>query len=176
MDAVRRAIEAQQRRVWEAFEAEVRRAEAERDDRLRRLKSAAIALDGSGPETAEISTEASAPPQPKRRRRRAGGRSRVDVRKRREAVFRELVERGVAVGPIQISRALNVPIRVIRNDLKQLCEEDKVERVGSGSGTSYEAKVKRSAAGPTGVGSLAAGHAGGSRSGGDPGSRRSLAG
>lgn len=150
MDAVRREIEAQRRRVWGAFEAEVRRAEADRDDMLQRLKGAVIALDGPAPRFAEEgSAEGSAPPQPKRQRRRRGGRSRVEVRKRREGVFRELVERDAAVGPIQVSRALNVSIGMARNDLKRLCEEGKAVRVGSGADTAYEAKAKRSAAGPT---------------------------
>jgi hypothetical protein len=146
------AIEAKRREIRESASATIREVEAERDDELGRLDRAVAALYGAEvkPLPAETSPPAAQPSsKPKRRRRGGSAGSAAAVRERREKVFRFLVEEGKPIAREQISRALKISAYATRTALQRLCEEGKVARTGAHAATRYQARVKKSAAGPT---------------------------
>ena len=130
-------------RAAEAAPAEVQqrapRLKERRDSESARLKQALLGLEGGE----------DSPREPKRKRARRRRRTRAAatpaaIRERCEAILRFLVEGDEPQSVNSIAAALGLGAHTVRTALRLLSEQGKVRRVGTGSGTRYEAVAERS--------------------------------
>lgn len=138
--AARAGLQAQQRIVRDAAKQQIEEIEAARNSQLRQLENAIASLSEG-----EQGEERPRPTTGKRPRKATGkspaSTTPKDVRKRREAVFRYLVERGHEPGRGQICRDLDMTPDTVTTATKQLCKEGRIKRLGSGRATRYKATV-----------------------------------
>lgn len=159
MARVRGALEehASQVRTWAL--GQIREIERLRDLDLRRVEDALACIEGGGRRPAPGSS-GSPPPRSRLPRKAKRSRSRrspsstrpEDVRKRREAVARLLVEDGGSLSLGEIRQALNLTPHTITTALNTLCEEGRAEKVGKGPQTRYVAKGNSSSGESVGPG------------------------
>lgn len=135
--AVRKALDTERRKLQAWAAGLIRDIEDQRDYGLRRLDKVASALTDEG-------EGASRKASPAKSRRRRSGRGRPKVaalaEKRRQAVYRFLVEQGRSLALTEIRRSLRLSEFSTRSALKRLMVEGTVIRIGTGSGTRYQAK------------------------------------
>jgi hypothetical protein len=134
--AVRRALEAERRKLRAWAISLIRDIEDQRDLGLRRLDRAASVL-------AEGDTgvsKASGKRKRRRSRKRRGPSAAAVAENRRQAMHRFLVEQGRPTAFSEIHRSLRLSEFSARSVLKRLMAEGAVARVGTGSATRYQAR------------------------------------
>lgn len=135
--AVRKALDAERRKLQAWAAGVIRDIEDQRDHGLRRLDQVASALTEEGK-----AMPGKASPAKSRRRRSGRGRPTVAAlaEKRRQAIHRFLVEQDRPLALAEIRRLLRLSEFSTRSALKRLILEGMVIRTGTGSGTRYQAK------------------------------------
>lgn len=132
---VRKALETERRKLYAWAAGLVKDVEGRRDEALRRLDLSESALV----EDAKVVAKA-VPTRSKRPRGKRGPSVAVLAERRREAIFRFLVEQGRALGFSEIRAALRFTEFSTRSALKRLIEEGKVVRTGAREMTRYAAR------------------------------------
>jgi hypothetical protein len=145
--AVLEVLEGQRQEVRQWMLAGIKSLEDECGDELRRLDRAAAALGGvSRKPAAKAGPEAL--PQPRSRAKRRSKRKRPGsaqaIDERCEAVFRFLDEQEEPQAKGEIRSALRISDFGAASAVERLMEEGRVRRMGTGSGTRYEAKRRAS--------------------------------
>jgi DNA-binding Lrp family transcriptional regulator len=132
---VRKALEAERRRLHAWAAGLVKEVEGRRDEALRRLDLSESALTRD--------TEVVAKPKPARSKRpggKGGMSPAVLAERRREAILRFLVEQGRALSFSEIRTAMRFPEFSTRSALRRLVKEGKVIRTGASEATRYASR------------------------------------
>jgi hypothetical protein len=134
--AVRKALDAERRklRAWAA--SLIGDIEAQRDLGLRRLDRAASVLS----EDDKDAPKASGKRQRRRSRKRRGPTAAAVAESRRQAMHRFLVEQERPTAFSELHRSLRLSEFSARSALKRLIAEGAVARIGTGSATRYQAR------------------------------------
>lgn len=132
---VRKALETERRKLHAWAAGLVKEVEGRRDEALRRLDLSESALV----EDAKVVATA-APIRSRRTGSKRGPSVAVLAERRREAIFRFLVEQGRAMSFSEIRTTLRLSEFSTRSALKRLIEEGKVVRTGTRGTTRYAAR------------------------------------
>lgn len=146
--AVLEVLEGQRQEVRQWMLAGIKSLEDECGDELRRLDRAAAALLGGVSRRSTVKAGPEESPRPRSRTKRRSKRKRPGsaqaIHERCEAVFRFLDEQEEPQATGQIRGALRLSGFGAASALERLMEEGRVRRMGTGSGTRYEAKRRAS--------------------------------
>ncbi len=135
--AVRKALDAERRKLRSWATSLIRDIENQRDSGLRRLDQAASVLfeDDKGAPKA-----ASGKRKRRRSKKRRGPTAAAIAESRRQAMHRFLVEQGRPTAFSEIHRSLRLSEFSTRSVLRGLIGEGAVVRIGTGSATRYQAR------------------------------------
>jgi hypothetical protein len=149
--AVRRLLDSEARAVRAWAQEEIAAIEGQRDESVRRLESAAMALDRQEPASEPQPQDPPRSGKPRRRRSKRPATTPAAARERREAVLRYLREQGAPRSRSEICRALSLSPDCVANALRILRAEAHVEQVGNRSATRYRARGAASPGGSRGL-------------------------